>query len=202
MNRFSTTLTLPLLVLLSTLLIVLAMVKISNDRADMALRNLDSQQMQMRDAQLRVQKSGIERDLISRHLPDYQKLDAIGFVGDERRINWLDALRNANQKGGMFGINYDISARKADPQFGTPSIGQLQVMQSRMKLRFPMLHEGDLLKLLEYLSEQNVGVFVINTCKITRTSPALTVRFQPNLTGECELAWVTAQPPAAAEPRL
>ncbi|HTE14780.1 MAG TPA: hypothetical protein VK642_06860 [Burkholderiales bacterium] len=201
MNRFSNTLTLPLLVLLVTLLVVIALVKISNDRADDARRILDAQQMQMREAQMRVQKSGTEKDLIVRYLPDYQKLDTLGFVGSEQRINWLDALRNANQKGGMFGINYEISARKAYPYAAALGPGQLNVMQSVMKLRFQMLHEEDLLKFLEHLSEQNAGVFVVNRCDMRRTSTTQTTRFQPNMTAECELAWITAQPPALAEVR-
>jgi len=201
MNRFSTTLTLPLLVLLVTLVFVLAIIKITDSQADEVRRKLDTQQTQMREAQLRVQKSGAERDLIARYLPDYQRLDALGFIGDERRINWLDALRNANQKGALFGINYEISARKPYLQAAALGVGQLSVMQSVMKLRFQMLHEEDLVKLLEYLSEQNAGVFIVNSCNMRRTNSTLTVRFQPNMAAECELAWITAQPTAVAEVR-
>jgi len=122
--RFSETMTLPLLVLLATLLAALALIKLSADRAV-----FDSQQAQLRDAQTRLQKSGTEKELIIRHLPDYAKLDALGFVGDEQRINWLDALRHANQKGGLFGINYDIAARKAYPHAATLNPGGVNVSQ-------------------------------------------------------------------------
>ena len=200
MKRFANTLTLPLLVLLATLLGAVALVKISNDRADESRRKLDAQHAQQLDAQLRVQKSGTEKDLIIRYLPDYQKLDRLGFVGNEQRINWLDALRNANQKGGLFGINYDISARKAYPYAAALGPGQMSVMQSLMKLRFQMLHEEDLLKFLEHLSEQNAGVFIVNHCTLRRTNATpQTTRFQPNMSAECELAWITAQPQAVAE---
>jgi hypothetical protein len=199
MKRLSNTLILPLLVLLVTLVGVVMAVKWTEERAQAAQRNLDAQQTQMREAQIRVQKSGAEKDLIIRYLPDYQQLGALGFIGNEQRINWLDALRNANQKGGLFGINYDISARQPYPHAALLAPGSVNVMQSVMKLRFQMLHEEDLLKFLEYLSEQNAGVFVVNHCSMRRTSTNVTVRFQPNMSAECQLAWITAQPAPAAE---
>jgi hypothetical protein len=70
-----------------------------------------------------------------------------------------------------------------------------------MKLRFQMLHEGDLPKLFEHLSEQNAGVFIVNHCSMRRGSATPAPRYQPNMSAECELAWLTAQPPHLAEER-
>lgn len=192
-------LTIPLLILLATLAAAVALAKFTSDSVAFAQRNLDTQRAQLRDAQTRVQKSGTEKDLIARYLPNYQKLDALGFIGDEQRINWLDALRNVNHKGSLFGINYDIAAKKAYPNAAALGAGQLNLSQSVMKLRFQMLHEGDLPKFFEYLAEQNAGVFIVNQCNVRRTSVAPPPRFQPNMSAECELAWLTAQPPSATE---
>jgi hypothetical protein len=201
MNRLTDTLAIPLLVLLATLAAAIAMVKFSADQAESARQGFDAQHKQLLEAQSRVQKSGTEKELIARYLPDYQKLDALGFVGDENRINWLDALRNANQRGGLFGINYDIAARKPYPLAGALGAGQINLMQSVMKLRFQMLHEEDLQKLLANLSAQNAGVFVVNRCSLRRSTATIAPRFQPNLTAECELGWLTAQPPPLPELR-
>lgn len=201
MKRLAETLTLPLLVLLLTLLAVVAAVKITGDRAEEARRKFDAQHAQMREAQIRVQKSGMERDLIIRYLPDYRRLNALGFVGDEQRINWLDALRNANQQGALFGVNYEIAARKAYPRAAAFNPGQLSVMQSLMKVRFQMLHEQDLPNFLVNLSAQNAGVFVVNHCDMVRNGGSQTTRYLPNLTAECELAWITAHTPPLAEVR-
>ena len=201
MKRFSHALMLPLLALVAVIAAAVAAVMFTGDQAQAAQRKLTAQQTQMREAQTRVQKSGSEKEMIARYLPDYKKLGALGFVGDENRINWLDALRNANQKGGFFGINYDISARQAYPQAAMLAPGQMNVMQSVMKLRFQMLHEEDLPKFLQYLSEQNAGVFLVDQCSVRRAAATQTTRFQPNMTAECQLAWITAQPAATVEPR-
>lgn len=192
---------LPLLMLLATVAAAIALVKFTLDGVAYAQRNLDAQHAQLREAQNRVQKSGTETDLIARYLPNYQKLSALGFVGDDQRINWLDALRNVNQKGGLFGINYDIAAKKAYPYAAALGANQLNLTQSVMKLRFQMLHEGDLPKFFEYLAEQNAGVFIVNQCSVRRVSATPPARFQPNMSAECEVAWITAQPPPVGEER-
>jgi hypothetical protein len=199
MKRLSNTLTLPLLLLLVVLAAMVAAVKFTDDQVQAAQNALATQQTQMRDAEVRVQKSGAEKELIVRYLPDYKKLLALGFVGDEQRINWLDALRNASQKGGLFGINYDISPRQVYPHAALLAPGQIPVTQSLMKLRLPLLHEEDLQNFLRHMSEQNTGVFMVNQCTLRRAGTAQSTRFQPNMMAECQLAWITAQPAAAVE---
>jgi hypothetical protein len=199
MKRLSNTLMVPVLVLLAVLAAAVAAVKLTGDQGQATQQNLTAQQMQMREAQARVQKSGMEKELIARYLPDYRKLESLGFIGEEKRINWLDALRNANLKGNLFGVNYDISARQAYPHAALLAPGQMRVMQSVMKLRLPLLHEEDLQKFLRHLAEQNAGIFTVDYCAVQRTGAALSTRFQPNMTAECLLAWITTQPAVTTE---
>ena len=202
MTRAQSTLTLPLLVLTGVLMVAVGAVKFTKDKAEAAQQKLSAQQTQLRDAQTRVQKSGAEKELIVRYLPGYRQLTASGFVGEERRINWLDALRVVNQTGDLFGVDYDISPRRPYPLASTLAPGQLNVMQSMMKLRFQLLHEEDLPRFFELLSKQNAGLFMVDQCTIRRTASTATLRFQPYLAAECQLSWITAQPsePAGNKP--
>ena len=199
MTRLSNSLLLPLLVLLTALAAALIAIKSTADRVLAAKRDFDTQHAQLRAAQTRVQRSGTEKELIARYLPNYRKLDALGFIGDDQRINWLDALRNVNRKGGLFGVSYDITPKKAYPYAAALGGSQLNLSQSVMNLRFQMLHEGDLQKFFEHLAEQNAGVFVVNQCSVRRVSQTPAARFQPNMNAECELAWITAQPPPSSD---
>ncbi len=196
MTRAKSTLTVPLVILLAFLLAAAGAVKLTYDRAQAAQQRLTVQQTQLREAQTRVQKSGMEKELIIRYLPGYKQLAAIGFVGEEQRINWLDALRVVNQKGDLFGVNYELSPRRHYLLASTLSPGQMNVMQSVMKLRFQMLHEGDLPRFLELLSNQKAGLFMVDQCTLKRVSSAQSMRYQPNLAAECQLSWITAQPQA------
>ncbi len=194
MTSTKSTLVVPLIVFTVVLLAVVGAVKFSLDKALEAQRQFSTQQVQLREAQTRVQKSGSEKELIVRYLPGYQQLTAIGFVGNEQRINWLDALRVVNQKGELFGVDYDISPRRPYALASTLSPGQMRVMQSMMKVRLQMLHEADLPRFLELLSNQKAGLFMVDQCTLRRTAATLSARFQPNLAAECQLSWITTQP--------
>ncbi len=198
MNPAKSSLTVPLIVLAVVLLAAGDAVKLTLDKTHEAQRQFNAQQTQLRDAQARVQKSGTEKELIIRHLPAYRQLEAMGFIGDEQRINWLDALRVVNQKGDLFGIDYDISPRRVYPLASTLSPGQMSVTQSTMKLRFQMLHEGDLQRFFELLSNQQAGTFMVDQCTLKRTSSTVNARAQPNLAADCQLSWFTAQAPDKA----
>lgn len=188
------TLTVPLLILVSVLLAVIGLVKFTLGQVDAAQQKFSAQQVQLRTAQTRVRESGMEKELIIRYLPGYRQLAAAGFVGEENRINWLDALRVVNQKGDLFGVDYDISPRQPYPLASTLAPGQMNVMQSMMKLRFQMLHEEDLPRFFELLSQQNAGLFMLDQCTVRRGASTPSIRFQPHLAAECQLSWITAQP--------
>src|SRR5690606_1131213 len=88
----------PLLLLVIVLIAGAAAVYYSGQFRDSARRQLTTQEAQLRDARLRLQRSGDEREIIVRHLDRYRTLQRAGFIGEEQRINWLDGLRVANQQ--------------------------------------------------------------------------------------------------------
>lgn len=162
-------------------------------------RELAQQQAQMRDARTRLQRSGEEKDLIVRFLPNYQYLQRVGFVGDEQRLNWLEGLRISNQDTQLFGVQYQIGSQQPYPYAQELNPGQLSLHQSVMKLNFQLLHEGDLMNFLGTLGKQGAGFFSVNECKLNRLNTGGSIRFQPNLSAECDIAWITLRPAASGE---
>ena len=164
-----------------------------------ANRELVTQQNQLREARVRLQKSGLEKDVIVRYLPSYQYLQQFGFVGDEQRLNWLEALRLSNQQAQLFGIQYQIGSQQAYPYAAELDPGQLTVHQSLMKLNFRLLHEGDLMNFMHTLAKQGAGFFAVNQCALQRLNSDGVARAQPNLGAECEIAWITVKPGAPGD---
>jgi hypothetical protein len=155
---------------------------------------LKQQQNQLREAQTRMQRSGDEKLIIVQYVDKYRQLQQSGFIGDEQRINWLDALRAVNQRTDLFGVNYGIEAQQAYPHAAELNPGQISLRQSVMKLEFRLLHELDLLRFFEALRLQNAGLFHLDQCTLRRTETTGAIRFQPNITASCQLAWITAAP--------
>jgi hypothetical protein len=184
----------PLIVLLVVLAATVAVPYYTNLQVQEAKRALAQQQTQMRDARTRLQKSGEEKDIIVRYLAAYQSLQRVGFVGDEQRINWLDGLRVANQQTQLFGVDYQIGAQQPYPYASELNPGQLALYQSVMKINLRLLHEEDLLRFLGALAKQRAGVFSVSQCSMERVDTGGSIRYQPNLRAECDLAWITMRP--------
>lgn len=180
----------PLLVLLAALAAGAAAIQYSAGLVKGAEAGLRAERATLQEARNRYQRSGDEKDTIVRYLGSYEVLQREGVVGEERRINWIDGLRLANIRSELFGVDYQIGVQQ--PYAVDLDAGNIKLRQSVMKIRFPVLHEGDLLRFLATLEEQRVGLFTVNKCSLDRAGPATgSPRYQPNLGAECDLAWIT-----------
>lgn len=188
------TLRTPAVVLLLVAIIGLGTVYYSELMVKQARQQLAQQERQLKEARNQLYQSGEEREIITRYLDRYLQLQRIGFVGEEQRINWLDGLRVANQATELFGVDYQISEQRAYAYATEFSPGQIELHQSIMKLRFGLLHEGDLTRFFNALAQAGAGIFYIDQCVIKRIDIGAALRYQPNLAAECELSWVTARP--------
>ncbi|HSQ04176.1 MAG TPA: hypothetical protein VLN59_09080, partial [Burkholderiales bacterium] len=151
----------------------------------------------LRSAEMRLHKSGEERELITRHLDRYRRLADSGFVGDERRIAWLDGLRMANESIGLFGVDYQISAQHSYARSAELGAPELVLQESVMNLKLRLLHEEDLLRFFSALARQHAGLFLLDQCAIQRLDGGSTLTYRPHLAAECDVLWITAKPAPA-----
>jgi hypothetical protein len=168
-------------------------------------RQVAAQETRLKEARSRYQRSGDERDVIMRYIGPYKELHSHGLIGPEQRINWLDAMRVANQETRIFGAEYQISVQQPYEHARELNALGLGLAQSVMKLNLRIAHEGELMRFLRTLAQQRAGTFDINQCMLERIggvpAPGAPPRMQPNLRAECELAWITINPEPSAERR-
>jgi hypothetical protein len=189
----------PLIALLVVALFGAAIVYYSERIEVTARQQLSRQQVQLKDARTRLQKSGDEREIIVRYIDRYRQMERIGYIGDEQRINWLDGLRLANRQADLFGVEYQIGAQKPYAYAVDYNPGQLALNQSVMRLRFRLLHEEDLLRFFNALARQDNGLFTIDQCSLKRINTGGIIRYQPNVNAECDLSWITVKVGAGPE---
>ena len=192
----------PLIVLAVTLFAATLVVYISDSVLDAAQRQFAQRETQLREARLRIQNAGEEKQMIAQYLGSYRELARAGFVGDEQRINWLDTLRIANEEARIFGVEYDIGAQKPYIYAAEFDVGDLLLQESMMQLRFRLLHEGDLPRFFDALRRHGGSYFTVDQCVLRRIGAAddrKPATVQPNLSAECELRWLTVKPAASAE---
>ncbi len=157
---------------------------------------LSTQQNLLNQARQKYQSSGLEKETITQYLPAYNNLLASGFVGEERRIEWIETLRQIHHQHKLFSIDYSIGLQE---NYRTPflaNLGNFALHRSVMKLDLDMLHEGDLLTLLDGLQEQT-SPFIVRECVINRPIGAsINVRtVSANLKVACEIDWLTLRDP-------
>ncbi len=189
----------PLLALLVVLLVGAAAFYYTDRMMTAAQQQLVQQQTLLREARVRLQKSGDEKEIIVRYLDGYRQLERAGFIGEEQRINWLDGLRLANQQADLFGVDYSISTQKPYPYAASFNPGQLVLNESIMRLKFRLLHEEDLMRFLASLARQGGGLFTVDQCVLQRIDNRGVIRYQPNVNADCELSWITAKVASGTE---
>lgn len=159
-------------------------------------KRLQMQKTQLMQAEQRFRTSGQEKDTIIQYLPEYQRLIDIGFIGQEKRLEWVDGLRRIHKDQKLFNISYSINPQEAYTIGILPNLGDFTLNRSVMKLELNMLHEGDLITLVEKLRAEQGSTFIVRDCELTRVTAAKPNTFVPNMLGKCELDWLTLREPA------
>lgn len=183
----------PLLTLLATLLLGSALVFFTYQQFKQATDALKQQQGALQEARNRLHKSGDEKDRILRYRADFLALQQRGLIGEEQRINWVDALRAASLQLKMFGVNYQIEAQQAYQSPAVTDAGPYRLRQSVMKINMGLLHEEDLPRFMTALADLQAGFFILRECDLQRQGSARkeATGVQPHLNADCSLAWLS-----------
>jgi hypothetical protein len=117
-----------------------------------------------------------EARLIALHLDAYQALIARGFVGEENRLAWIEAVHLANRDARLYGLSYTLSPRTAAP---ASLAGSMPLKQTRMAVKMPLLVETDLPRFLDALHARATGLFRVNRCRLARITDVSAAAGQP-----------------------
>lgn len=137
-----------------------------------------------------------EEDIIATYLPRYASLEEEGIIGRERRLDWIDVLRETARTVQVPRLEYAIDAQRAFDVGWDLRVGDYSVYASSMRLNLGLLHEGDLLRFLGDLSKNAPGLFGVTGCDMQRASDALAKDAQStNVRATCVLKFITIRGP-------
>ena len=189
----------PIAALIVSLVLSVLLINYSGEKRSTNAQRMLEVSAQADASKKRYQDSDLEKEIITQYLPQYRELEQRGFIGSENRINWIDALRIADQQVGNFGVQYQLSAQ--GPYKGVLSNDPIasRLRRSTMDIRFSVVHEGQFLAFLEALENQHAGMYALRFCSLQpvhRDPPQPRAR---NLSARCEIDWLTLVPPGADE---
>lgn len=141
----------------------------------------------------------VSRDeaIIRQTIARFDALTQQGLIGPENRLDWANALRNAALKHRIEHLEFSIEPQRSLGKLDTA--GQFHLNASQMKLSLNLLHEGEILRLLEDLGSRSDAMLFPQHCllrKISGQKPGETNAVR----AECKLDWITISPPASPTP--
>lgn len=127
---------------------------------------------------------------IKAYYPRFVNLYEQGVIGTERRLNWLESLQRVTDSLEIPGLRYEIASQQQSKARWPIDTGRFQLYSSNMKLNLEMLHEADLLRLVERLGQTGAGFFSLTDCSMSRRVTEIHVEsLAPNVTANCNLDW-------------
>lgn len=152
-------------------------------------RRLNAARAALADTRAMLARAHDDEREIRARIVRYQEIIAKGRTQPERRLEWVETLRDIRESRRLLGLDYEIAPqRPLDDK--APEAGGHLFLASPMRLEMPLLHENDLLGLLTDLQAQTQALLSVRKCRIERTGAAPSAGA---LKAACEIDWITLQ---------
>lgn len=138
-----------------------------------------------------------EKRDIRRFQPRYLSLQQRGLVGEERRLEWVDTIRQTQELRQLPPLSYEIEPQQQVRLESAMDLGGMQLNASRMRLHMELVHELDLFNFLDDLRQR--AFFSVQDCSLKRLGQVAGVAGAPTLGADCTLNWITLAPPPGSK---
>lgn len=148
-----------------------------------------------KDIQARLSRAREEEQELRTKITRFQTLQAQGYIGPERRLDWIEAIARLKSASRIFKADYEFAPqRPVDGSIlpGGASAGGFEVMSSQMRLHLNLLHEGELLNFIAELRKSVQAMIQVRSCSIERIPASSGDRgVNAQLKADCILEWIT-----------
>ncbi len=176
-----------------SLLLSSVMVYSSNKYAASAKKNLLAAQNKMNDARDALSMARQDLENLSDYSQEYFTLENDKIIGDDHRLDWIDELEKLRNQNLVIDFSYTIAPQRIySPQPAIAS-GNFDIHYSETKLKFDLLHEGQLKKFFDALRSQTNGWYQLEGCTMKRTNmnEDSSIAAGTNINAECSGGWIT-----------
>ena len=156
-----------------------------------------SMQQKRNQARDRLVHAETEKIEIRLYQPQFAALRERGLIGQESRLDWVDAMRQIQEQRKLMPISYELAPQQPVQVEPAMELGGYRLHGSRMSMHMDLLHEGDLLVLLDDLRQRSF--FTVQDCAIKRSASGPPSALTPTLTADCTLNWLTLTPASAPQ---
>jgi len=131
-----------------------------------------------------------EREVSEKH-DVYKQLKRLNILGEERRLEWADAITRIRTQRELLDLSYRVERQKLLKSVpGKPA--SVDFFASTMNVQLALLHEEDLLRFLADLRDSGNAYYSVKSCAVARTGQAATgTTITPRLRANCEIDLIT-----------
>jgi hypothetical protein len=158
---------------------------------DDAKRRLVAAREERTQIRERLTRIAEEEREVNEKLAVYRQLKALNIIGEERRLEWADAMTRIRTSRELLDVRYRVERQTLLASLpGNP--GSVDFHSSTMKVDLALLHEEDLLRFLRDLRSSGNAYYSVRRCAISRTGQAPTgTVIVPRLHANCEIDLIT-----------
>ncbi|OGA70658.1 MAG: hypothetical protein A3G81_17815 [Betaproteobacteria bacterium RIFCSPLOWO2_12_FULL_65_14] len=164
-----------------------------------AERRLAAAQAERKQNAERLSRIAEEEREVSQNLDIYKQLKNLNVLGEERRLEWADAITRIRSQRELLDLRYRVERQKllvSAP--GKPA--NVDFYASTMKVDLALLHEEDLLRFLADLRASGNAYYAVKKCALERTGQVATgTTITPRLRGDCDIDLITIMDRAAKQ---
>ena len=163
--------------------------------ADMT-RSVRIARTQLQNARTSVDQIEQEEATIIEYIERFEVLNANNNVGAEDRLQLIERFAEYRANSNLFPISLNIGEQsslgllydQAEPDPGGP----INLNSTELEFSLPLLHEGDLISLLEELLS-SPGLFLPRECTMNLSNPSITnyIMLGQHQTATCKVLWFT-----------
>jgi hypothetical protein len=158
---------------------------------DAAVRQAQAAQAERQQAAERLARISEEEREVIEKLDVYKRLKQLNILGEERRLEWADAITRIRTQRELLDLSYRVDRQRllvSAP--GKPA--NVEFYASTMRVQLALLHEEDLLRFLADLRASGNAYYAVRSCSLARTGQAATgATITPRLRAQCEIDLVT-----------
>lgn len=186
-------LALPLAAMLALLLVAGLLAWSTQSDADKAAQERNAANAARNQIEQRLHQARNEEQEIKERARLLQRLQSAGIAGEERRLDWIELLRDTQRQLRLPGMKYEFGVQTAVDGGKVAADGWYA---SPLRIQFRLLHEGDLLNFLARIQKDASALVIVRACKLAPLPGQPDVRAAPaQLGAECEMQWLTVHRP-------
>ena len=184
-------LALPLVIAIALIATGVGIVLSAGEGLRAALARLSVAQSERRQNGERLARIAEEEREVSQKLDVYKQLKSLNILGEERRLEWADAINRIRVQRELLDVRYRVERQKLLTSVaGKPA--NVDFFASTMRVEMQLLHEEDLLRFLADLRASGNAYYSVKKCVITRTGQAAGgATMAPRLTAQCDIDLIT-----------